>query len=415
MVGDMKAYVFKTTDFGATWAPIMTGDIKGYAHVVREDTVKPDVLFVGTEFGLFLTVDGGKQWAQFTGGLPNVAVRDLAIQRRDHALIIATHGRGIYIVDDITPIRQITQSVIESKLAILDSKPASVRLPAGGQAFTADDEFTGQNPQEVAWITYYLKERHVIGEFTIEVHDSQGNLVTKLAPGTRRGINRVGWAMRLKPPRVATAATIEGGSLIGPVAPEGTYSARIVMDGETFTTLVRLVADAASPHAPADRMLQQQTVMRIYRLIERIAFVSASVVEARDQARERARQVRPAAAQDKRRQDLIRGLEAFADELDKQAGSIASQKQESMAGISGESKLREMAGELYGEVSRYGGRPTQSQLARAAFLEQETDNVNSSFERLLARELDQLNAKLKAANLAPMTRLTKEEFDKRQR
>ena len=415
MLGDGKTYVFKTSDFGATWTSIVSADIKGYVHIVREDTVKPDLLFVGTEFGLFLTVDAGKQWAQFTGGLPNVAVRDLAIHRRDDALIIATHGRGIYVVDDITPIRQITQAVLESKITVLNSKPSPVRLPSGAQSFGGNDEFVGQNPQEAAWITYYLKERHVIGEFNIEIYDSQGNLVTKLAAGTRRGINRVAWAMRMKPPRVATAATLEGSSLSGPSVPEGNYTAKLIKDGETFTAPIRLVADPASPHSEADRKLQQQTVMRLYRLIERIAFVSASVVEARDQARGRAKQARSAAGDKKPDEALAKEIDAFAEELNKQAVSIAAQKEESMVGISGEMKLREMTGELYGEISRYGGRPTQSQLGRAGVLEQEVEKVNTGFESLIAKALEPLNAKLKAANFAPITRLTKEEFDKRQR
>jgi hypothetical protein len=415
MLGDGKTYIFRTGDFGATWFPIMTPEIKGYAHVIREDTVKPNVLFVGTEFGLWLTVDGGKQWAQFTGGLPNVAVRDLAIHQRNDALIIATHGRGIFIVDDITPIRQITQTVLDSKIAILESKPAPVKLSVATQSFSGNDEFIGQNPQEVAWITYYLKERHLLGDFTIEVFDSQGNPVTKLIAGKRRGINRVAWAMRLKPPRVATAATLEGSSLTGPSAPEGMYTARLVMDGQTFTATVKLVADPASPHSEADRLLQQQTTMRIYRLIERIAFISASFVEMRDQARDRAPKARAAAGNKKVNENFGKDLETFAAELDKQITAIAAQRQESMPGISGESKLREMVGELYGDVSRYGGRPTQSQLARAEVLEQEVEKANADFERLLAKELDALNNKLKALNLMPLGRITKEEFDKRQR
>jgi hypothetical protein len=178
---------------------------------------------------------------------------------------------------------------------------------------------------------------------------------------------------------------------------------------------IRLVADPASPHSEADRKLQQQTVMRLYRLIERIAFVSASVVEARDQARDRGKQARSTTGDKKPDEALAKDLDAFAEELNKQAASIAAQKDESMIGIGGESKLREMAGELYGEVSRYGGRPTQSQLSRAGILEQEVEKVNSGFESQLAKGLDPLNAKLKAAALAPITRLTKEEFDKRQR
>src|SRR5260370_2843058 len=154
--GDMKTYVYKTTDFGATWTPIPTDSMKGYAHVVREDLVKPDLLFAGTELGLFLRIDGGKQWAQFTGTLPNVAIRDLAIHPRDSDLIIATHGRSVYIVDDITPIRQITPEVLESKLKVLAPQPTPIRMPGSEQSFGGGDEFVGSNSPELAFITYYM-------------------------------------------------------------------------------------------------------------------------------------------------------------------------------------------------------------------------------------------------------------------
>ena len=104
--GDMKTYVFKTTDFGKTWTALATAATEGYAHIIRQDPEHPGLLFLGTELGLFISVDGGARWARFTGGFPDkVAVRDLALHPRDHDLVIATHGRGIYIVDDISPLR----------------------------------------------------------------------------------------------------------------------------------------------------------------------------------------------------------------------------------------------------------------------------------------------------------------------
>ena len=109
--GDMRPFVYKTTDFGQTWTPLATeaSAVRGYAHVVKEDFVNKDLLFAGTETGLWISLDGGKQWAQYKGGdMPNVAVRDMAIHPRDHALVLATHGRGIWIVDDITPLRALS-------------------------------------------------------------------------------------------------------------------------------------------------------------------------------------------------------------------------------------------------------------------------------------------------------------------
>ena len=91
----MKTYVYRTNDYGNNWTSISTPDLDGYAHVVREDLVNPKLLFVGTELGLFISIDSGTHWAQFKGDLPNVAVRDIAIQPRESDLILATHGRGI--------------------------------------------------------------------------------------------------------------------------------------------------------------------------------------------------------------------------------------------------------------------------------------------------------------------------------
>src|SRR5207248_10072637 len=115
--GDMAPYVYRTTDYGKTWTALVNPQdaksVRGYAHVIKEDLEKPDLLFLGTEFGLWVSIDGGKQWAQFKGNhFPAVAVRDLAIQSRENDLVLATHGRGIWIVDDIVPLRNLTSEML---------------------------------------------------------------------------------------------------------------------------------------------------------------------------------------------------------------------------------------------------------------------------------------------------------------
>src|SRR5207248_1660405 len=133
--GDMRPYVYKTTDYGQTWTPLVSegSPVRGYAHVVKEDLVRPDLLFLGTEFGLWVSLDGGRQWAQYKGGdLPSVAVRDLAIHPRDHDLVIATHGRGIWIVDDITPLRALTPETVASEVVFIKTQPSVQRISAFG-------------------------------------------------------------------------------------------------------------------------------------------------------------------------------------------------------------------------------------------------------------------------------------------
>ncbi|HQU60351.1 MAG TPA: hypothetical protein PLU64_14200, partial [Saprospiraceae bacterium] len=109
---DGNTYVFKTTDGGKTWASIVTADIEGFARCIQEDFVNPNLLYLGTEFGLYVTIDGGQNWSKFTNNMPAVAVHYVTLHPRDNALVLATHGRGIMIIDDITPLRQLTPEVM---------------------------------------------------------------------------------------------------------------------------------------------------------------------------------------------------------------------------------------------------------------------------------------------------------------
>ncbi|MGA9769194.1 MAG: glycosyl hydrolase [Blastocatellia bacterium] len=402
--GDMKVYVFKTTDFGKTWKSLATDAITGFAHVVREDRVNPNLLFVGTEFGLFVSVDGGEQWAQFTGNLPPVPVRDIAIHPREHDLIIATHGRGVLIIDDITPLRQITTKVLESAVTILESRPSPILVPLLAQDFPGDADFVGANPTENATITYYLKDRHVIGDLKLEIYNAEGKLMATLPAGKRRGINRVTWVMRQKPPKAPPSPNLGGPSLTGPMIPEGVYTVKLIKDKDTFTGQIKVIADPKSPHSAADRALQEQTVWKLYQMQERLAFVDAVITDARDQAKERAKKLDS-------KDEVAKDLEAFADKLDQLHKTLVATKE---GPITGEQQLLERIDEVYGWVSRFGGRPTESQLARIPVLEREIDGKNAEFDAIIGKELNGINAKLAGKKLDPIKVLTKEEYDKKQ-
>ncbi|MBK7991953.1 MAG: glycosyl hydrolase [Blastocatellia bacterium] len=404
--GDMKTYVYKTTDFGKTWQSLASSSINGYARVIREDLVNPNLLFLGTEFGLFISIDAGKEWAQFTGKFPSVAVYDLAIQPRESDLIIATHGRGIYILDDIAPLRQLSNEILSKTAHIFETRPSQIKFPTldnGG--FGNQDEFFGSTLADAAYITYYLKERHVFGDFKVEIYNSEGKLMTSL-PGTkRRGINRVLWYPRLKPPKVAASENILAGALVGPSAPEGTYTVKIVKGEESFSGSIKLVGDARLPHSAEDRKLQQESVMNLYRLQERLAFVTALITSTRDKAQEKAKGLKDT-------DPLSKSLTQFAKELDLLHENLVVTKLDSIYGIKGEEKLRERIVELFGTISGYGGRPSKSQLERAQSLINQVEKANKDFEAITSKDLDSLNNKLTTKKLEPIKLLTQEEFDK---
>jgi photosystem II stability/assembly factor-like uncharacterized protein len=404
--GDMKTYVYRTTDFGRTWQSLATADLKGHAHVVREDLVRPDLLFLGTEWGLWLSLDGGAQWAQIKGELPNVAVRDLAIHPREHDLLIATHGRGLWILDDLTPLRALTPEVLAADARMLPSRPSVMVIPSSEQRFEAS-EYRGRSLDDATAVSYYLKKRHMFGDLRLEVYDAQGGFVTSTPGGKRRGLNRVSWSTRLKGPKVppATSLVPQAFAFVGPQLPEGTYTVRLVRGNDTLTSKVELAADPRSPHSAEDRAAQRETAHRLYRDLERLTYVVDAMIDTRDQARARAGTLGKADA-------LGKKLGTLADRLETLRRSLVTVREGGQ--ITGEEKLREKLGRLYGGVNGYEGRPTNSQLRYAEVLEGELAAAQSQFEALTGKELITLNANLITKKLDPVKTMSREEWLKKQ-
>src|SRR5438445_1693635 len=264
--GDMRPYVYGSTDFGKTWSPLVGPDspVRGYAHVVKEDPVNKQLLFLGTEFGLWVSIDGGARWAHYKGGdLPSVAVRDLAIHPRDHDLVIATHGRGIWIVDDISPLRALTPQVLASAVAFLPARPTVQRLQAGGGWSNGDAMYIGPNPPSDAVITYYQRRRHIFGDMKLEVFDASGKLLGTLPTSKRRGLNRATWSMRLTAPRVPPAASAAFGAAFGPHVLPGTYTIKLTKDTATFTTQLAVVPDPRSTHTAQARQAALELALKV--------------------------------------------------------------------------------------------------------------------------------------------------------
>jgi photosystem II stability/assembly factor-like uncharacterized protein len=395
--GDMRPYVYKTTDFGQTWTPIIapSSNVNGYAHVVKEDLVNKDLLFVGTELGLWVSLDGGKQWAQYTGGnFPNVAVRDLAIHPRDRDLVIATHGRGIWIIDDITPLRALTPENLAKEAAFVEARPTVQRIPANGGWVDGDAEFSGPNPPDDAVITYYQQKRHIFGDLKIEVLDQDGKLVTNIPSSKRRGLNRATWGMRLKAPRVPTAATAAFGAATGPRVLPGTYTVRMTKDKNVYSTQLIVTPDPRSKHTAADRKAQFDLAMKLYNMLGDMTSAVDRINGVRLALDGRARAL-PANDQ------LIERLRTASAQVDELRKKIVATKEG--GAITGEERLRENLADLYGNVNGYEGRPSQTQVERTDAIARELADIVRDFDTWLAKELPGINSALTAKGLPPVT------------
>ncbi|HTS11285.1 MAG TPA: hypothetical protein VMH00_04135 [Candidatus Limnocylindrales bacterium] len=404
--GDMDPHVFRTTNYGKTWTPLVGpgNGVRGYAHVIREDVVKRDLLFLGTEFGLWISVDGGKQWAQYKGGdFPAVAVRDLVVQPRDSDLVIATHGRGIWIVDDITPLRNLTPDVLAQDAVFVQGRKIQQRLSASGGWAEGNATFIGANPSDAALITYYQKKRHIFGKMKIEVFDDQGKLVDTVPASSRRGLTRVEWQMRRKAPRVPPAASAAFEATQGPRVLPGTYTVKMTRGKETYTTTLVIGMDNRAKYGLEDRKLQYESSMRVYHLLEDMTFDVDRINGVREGLAASAEGLKPNDPLRKRLSDLGNR----ADELRRK---IVATKEG--GAITGEERIREKTTGLYGAITFYDGRPADYQVARIDSLKHELDDVTKDFDALVAKDLADVNASLTKKKMQPVHDMTRAEWDK---
>ncbi|MGC2764560.1 MAG: hypothetical protein WB607_03565 [Candidatus Acidiferrum sp.] len=403
--GDMNPYAFKTTDYGKSWMPIIAADsgVRGYAHVVKEDTVSPNLLFLGTEFGLWVSLDGGKHWAQYKGhNFPNVAVCDMVLQPRDSDLVIATHGRGIWIIDDITPLRHLTPDVIAKEAVFLPGRPAQQRISTFGGWAEGSAAFSGPNPPNGAWITYYQAKRHIFGRMKLEVFDSDGKLIDTLPSNNRRGISRVVWRMNLKAPHVPPAATAAFEASEGPRVVPGTYTVKMTRGSETYTEKIDVGLDARAKYTLEDRKANFDATMRVYNLLGDMSYDVERINGVRLALQDRASRLTKDAALAKQLQDL-------SEKIDDIRKKIVATKEG--GAVTGEERIREKTTDLYGDLSIYEGRPAEYQVARIDSLKKELGDVDAVFDALMAKELPTVNKELAKKKLPAIQPITRKDWD----
>jgi photosystem II stability/assembly factor-like uncharacterized protein len=279
-MGDFKPYVLRSNNRGRSWVSI-AGDLpeRGTVFSLAEDHVDPSLLFAGTEFGVFFTRDGGKRWIQLKGGMPVQQVRDLAIQRRENDLVVATFGRGFYILDDYSPLRDSSLETLDRGATLFAVKPAWMYVPSQplglpDKASLGDAFFNAPNPPFGAVFTYHLREevksrkkerqdrekklieagedvfypswdslraedREEKPSVFLTVSDEDGNVVRRVDASTKKGFHRVAWDLRFPPPDPtkleAGEANPFSNPIVGPMAAPGTYQVALEMrvDGKT--------------------------------------------------------------------------------------------------------------------------------------------------------------------------------------
>jgi photosystem II stability/assembly factor-like uncharacterized protein len=293
---DFDNYLFRSTDFGESWTS-MTGDLPAgrVIHAVHEDPKNPNLIYAATERGLYLTLDGGTHWIEFAANMPRVPVNDLVVHPRDNDLVLATHGRGVWILDAIASLQQLTPEVRAAAAHLFPIRPAREIRYFAPHPHEGDMVFHGQNPPAGAIIDFYLRDRPA-GELSLTVHDASGAAVATLHPAAAPGVNRVTWNLRYDDLPPAPGEGESGGSrraLPGPLVMPGTYTVRLTAGGRTYDEPVAVGDDPRVQVGEAERRAWNgalRETARLYRgavtLVERVTGSAAPAPDLATPARE---------------------------------------------------------------------------------------------------------------------------------
>jgi len=366
---DYNPYVYKTTDFGKTWTSITTSDITAFVRNIQEDDVNPRLLFIGAENGLYVTLDGGKSWSPFTNNFPRVAVHYLELHPEKNALIAATHGRGIILIDDISPLRKIDTSLMKSNLTFLEARPFIIDEKSNFGGTASSNQFVGDNPTRNALIRYILPKRHTFGKMTAEIVDLQGNQVCKLEAGKLKGINTIEWGFNATAPKVAKGKSL---SFAGaPPVPAGRYKVRINKGSEVYEQEIEVGYDPGSGFTLNERTRQQEVTRELFNLIQDLAYLVYRIDKWDAGIEEYV----------KNNNASTKSLSKVNLELDALREKLVVTTGDNYVGAA-EPRLREKLNDIYGTISSYPGAPSSTQLENIASLKSDYEKAVHEFSRI---------------------------------
>lgn len=389
-LGDFGTYVFATSDFGTSWTSL-AGDLpKGeVARTLTTDLKNPDVLYLGTESGLWFTYDRGKHWIPVKGRFPTVPVYEIALHPRDNAMLVATHGRSIWILDDLTPFQEYARAIVTSGHVF--SNPGVVQRKASSERmrdFEGDMKFLGKNPERGAVVHFWVPTGGT--QATLTIADAGGTVVREVksdsATKPQAGLNALGWDLRVAPNRAPRLGQTGGGGFggganEGPLVVPGTYSGRLTLDGRAIgSTAIAVRGDPDVTIAEADRKPYFDLQVELHRLQAQANDIAERLVEANDQLtalRERMRDTTKSSASERAT------WREFVTQFDssRRAFGVAG----GGGGFGGPPNMRTLAGQLKGQVMQATALPTATQMRRIEALRVELPKAIAEANAVLGR------------------------------
>jgi photosystem II stability/assembly factor-like uncharacterized protein len=396
---DFNSYVYMTTDYGQTWKSLSAGlPETGWVHFVKENPKNPNFLAAGTETGLFISVNRGAKWTRLKNNLPTVPVDDMLFHPRDNDLILGTHGRSIFVLDDVEPLAGLTNEVLNSDLHLFDPRPAMVFKRWKNESYGAQRQFIGPNPPYGAILNYYLKAAPQ-GDVKISVLDADGQVINQFNGTMDVGINRVVWDLRFSPPQGVPGAR-------GPLVVPGRYTIKVSAAGHEVSKTVQVEGDPLMPVSDADRKAQLTFLTNVNRLqtaiqkatvtvtaintqiaalsenLKRLLNVPASITSALNAAADQARQIQ---------QKLVAPQGGETGDEGSGQGTLRGRADNLFADLDGDQPSGPRQGTLTG--------PTAIQNQRLEQLSSDVNAITTQLNNLIAVSIRNLNDQMSKNNI----------------
>ena len=413
-IDDLKPYVYRTRDGGQTWTPITVGlPLDAPVNTVREDLTRRGLLFAGTEKSVWVSYDDGDHWNSLQLNLPHTSMRDLAIHGRD--LIVATHGRSFWVLDDISPLRQFAAPLAAAEATLLKPAPAvRVKRSTGSDTPIQPDEPAGRNPPDGAVIDYYLAHdsSHAV---MIEILDSSGGVVRRVSstdpaaftqeqldrelipaywirmtppPATNAGMHRWVWDLHYAPPRSAKRgfpiSAVPGDTPLGPLGPPanlGNYRVRLSVGAHQWEQALSVVADPRSKLKLEDFSAQFDLARRL-----------AAALDGSTGALFEARSIRAQLKDLTPRADA--GLAARIRSLDQRIAALLEPADDGAAPARGLEHLNGDFATLYTQVTDADAAPTAAQVSETELALKDLSRIEAGWQDLRDRDVGELNREL---------------------
>ncbi|UCC41197.1 MAG: hypothetical protein JSV96_07170 [Candidatus Aminicenantes bacterium] len=390
---DYKAYVFTTTNYGESWKDISRDLPKGsIVNVIREHHRNPNLLFIGTERGAYFSTDRGISWIKFKGNFPLVPVDDIAIHPRENDLIFGTHGRSIWILDDITPLEQLTKENLASPAYLFDIRKAIMFNPYNRKGNLGHKFFVAPNPPFGAMISYYLKEQ-AKDSVEIIVQDSAGQMIREVKGSKNKGINRIAWNLRYGPPPVTREADRRFSSR-GPFVLPGKYQVTLKAAGQEMTKTVEVEGDKRIEISFEERKAQHDALLKIYKLNPSLLALSRTTNNIKNEMQKQNTALKKVSGVP---EAVIEHIKAISKEIDDIRIKLLGDPQLGRRGM--RFSIRGQLSTLGRSIGGFTGAPSERQIQQISKNSEELETLIERANRIIEADIPKLNKLMNENNI----------------